>query len=165
MKRFLAGLLCLCILLAGCTASTPKPGVSFYYPRKQYLYHDSQNVIVPETREISGSSSDLQYLITLYLVGPKDDKLESPFPRETRLESLTRVEKSLFLTLSSPDHNLSDAMFSLASACLARTCFSASPEVEEVCVTLDNHTLVITRDNLILTDDLTGSAEATEESK
>ena len=160
MKQVLALFLCLCLMLAGCSSPKADSGVAFYYPRKQYLYHDVENVIVPEKREISGHSGDLQYLITLYLMGPKDESLSSPFPPDTRLEDVNTSDQRVQLILSSPDNNLSDSLFSLACACIAQTCFPLIPSAEEVSVTLAERTVVITRDNLFLTDTLTGSPQS-----
>ena len=167
MKRAVCLLLCGCCLIALCGCSVFPSGsgepVSFYYRRADYQYHSSENVIVPEQREISGHGGDLQYLVALYLVGPLDDSLILPFPKETRLLKLEESGDSLLLTLSGNGDSLSDSAFSLACACLALTCLSFS-NAEEVTIAGGERTMTITPDNLLLTDDITGRTETTEES-
>ena len=53
MKRLLILLLCMVLLLSGCGTSQPKmeDPVTFYYPRTEYIYGQSDSVIAPETRE------------------------------------------------------------------------------------------------------------------
>lgn len=167
MNRAVCLLLCGCCLIAlcGCSVSSSGSGgpVSFYYRRADYQYHSSEKVIVPEQREISGHGGDLHYLVTLYLVGPLDDSLILPFPKGTRLLELEESGGSLLLTLSDKADSLSDSAFSLACACLALTCLSFS-DAEEVTIVCGERTTTITPDNLLLTDDITGLPETTEES-
>ena len=51
----------------------------------------------------------------------------------------------------------------MACACLALTCLSFS-NAEEVTIACGERTMTITPDNLLLTDDITGLTETTEES-
>ena len=167
MKRVLCLLLCGCFLMAlcGCSVSSSISGepVSFYYRRAEFQYHSSENVIVPEQREISGQGGDLNYLVTLYLVGPLDDSLILPFPKGTKLLALEESEGRLLLTISDNAETLSDSAFSLACTCLALTCISIS-DACEVTIVCGERTITITSDNLILTDNITGLPETTEES-
>ena len=166
MKRAVCLLLCGCCLIALCGCSVFPSGsvepVSFYYRRADYQYHSSENVIVPEQREISGHGGDLQYLVALYLVGPLDDALALPFPKGTRLLSLEESDGNLVLTLSDNSKTLSDSAFSLACTCLALTCISIT-DAEEVTVVSGERTMAISQDNLVLSDDITGLPETTEE--
>lgn len=167
MKRALCLLLCGCFLIAlcGCSFSPSGSGepVSFFYRRADYQYHSSENVIVPEQREISGHGGDLRYLVTLYLVGPLDDSLVLPFPKGTQLLELKESGECLQLTLSGSGDSLSDSTFSLACACLALTCISFT-DAEEVTIVCGERTMTITQDNLLLADNITGLPETTEES-
>lgn len=167
MKRSLCVLLCVLFLIGLCGCSTPLSGsgepVSFYYRRADFQYHGTDNVIVPEQREISGHGGDLHYLISLYLVGPLDDSLVSPFPTGTRLLETQQNGMELLLTLSDSAASLSDSAFSLACTCLALTCMSFT-NAETVTVSSGERVMTITTDNLLLSDDSTGLTETTEES-
>ena len=167
MKRSLGILLCVLFLIGLCGCSTPLSGsgepVSFYYRRADFQYHGTDNVIVPEQREISGHGGDLHYLISLYLVGPLDDSLVSPFPKGTRLLETQQNGMELLLTLSDSAASLSDSAFSLACTCLALTCMSFT-NAETVTVSSEERVMTITTDNLLLSDDSTGLTETTEES-
>ena len=167
MKRSLCVLLCVLFLIGLCGCSTPLSGsgepVSFYYRRADFQYHGTDNVIVPEQREISGHGGDLHYMISLYLVGPLDDSRVSPFPKGTRLLETQQNGMELLLTLSDSAASLSDSAFSLACTCLALTCMSFT-NVETVTVSSGERVMTITTDNLLLSDDSTGLTETTEES-
>lgn len=167
MKRVLCLLLCGSILMAlcGCSVSPSVSGepVSFYYRRAEFQYHSSESVIVPEQREISGQGEDLNYLVTLYLVGPLDDSLVLPFPKGTKLLALEASQGRLLLTLSDSSETLSDSAFTLACTCLALTCVSIS-DADEVTIVCGERTITIAPDNLVLSDDITGLPETTEES-
>lgn len=166
MKRALCLALCGCLLTAlyGCSFSSSASGdpVSFFYQRAEFQYHGSDNVIVPEQREISAQNGDLNYLVTLYLVGPLDDTLILPFPKGTRLLSLEESGGNLVITLSDNSKTLSDSAFSLACTCLALTCISIT-DAEEVTVVSGERTMAISQNNLVLSDDITGLSETTEE--
>ena len=167
MKRSLCVLLCVLFLIGLCGCSTPLSGsgepVSFYYRRADFQYPGTDNVIVPEQREISGHGGDLHYMISLYLVGPLDDSLVSPFPKGTRLLETQQNGMELLLTLSDSAASLSDSAFSLACTCLALTCMSFT-NAETVTVSSGERVMTITTDNLLLSDDSTGLTETTEES-
>ncbi len=167
MKHTLCLVLCGCFLMAlcGCSVTPSRSGepVSFFYRRADFQYHSSENVIVPEQREISGHGGDLRYLVTLYLVGPLDDSLVLPFPKGTQLLELKESGEGLQLTLSGSGDSLSDSDYSLACACLALTCFSFV-DTGEITIICGERTMTITPDNLLLTDDITGLPETTEES-
>ena len=167
MKRSLCVLLCVLFLIGLCGCSTPLSGsgepVSFYYRRADFQYHGTDNVIVPEQREISGHGGDLHYMISLYLVGPLDDSLVSPFPKGTRLLDTQQNGLALLLTLPASAASLSDSAFSLACTCLGLTCMSFT-NAETVTVSSGERVMTITTDNLLLSDDSTGLTETTEES-
>lgn len=122
MKRVLAILLAL-VLLTGCTP-TPSGGnaVTFYYPRKNYVYSFTEDAVGTENRE--SADMDPEYLLRLYLLGPIDENLEAAYPAGTRLQSLTSVGTALTVFLSLGSNRMEDISFTLAGACLAKTCFS-----------------------------------------
>ena len=125
MKRFLSVaiiLLICCSLLACSTFGTGlKDPVTFYYPRSITTYGQEDSIISYEFREASGHANDLEYLISLYLHGPMDDSMVSPFPQGTRLISLKQNDGILYLTLSDSFANQSSLDLSIACACLSKT--------------------------------------------
>ena len=121
MKRFLALLLVL-LLLAGCAPAQPGDNtVTFYYPRKNYVYSLMEAAIGSESRD--SADMDLEYLLRLYLLGPTEENLESIYPSGTQLQSLNQVGTALTIFLSPGSNRMEDISFTLAGACLARTCF------------------------------------------
>lgn len=163
MKRAFCITLVLFLLTLGCGCSfhdginTP---VSFYYLRhaEDYTYGSPYGVIAPEQRECAGHEEDLLYLLTLYLRGPLDTQLYSPFPAQCRIVELYQENDKLHLTLNDAFSQLEALQQTLACACLAQTCFAIS---DATSVQIDatapdgNSTVNITlsRDNLILEDD------------
>lgn len=121
MKRTLALLLAL-LLLTGC-APTPANdnAVTFYYPRKNYVYSFMEAAIGSESRD--SADMDLEYLLRLYLLGPTEENLESIYPIGTQLQSLTQTGTALTVFLSPGSNRMADISFTLAGACLAKTCF------------------------------------------
>lgn len=152
MKRMTLPLLLLCLLLWGC-GSSGKESIEFYYLRTSYVYGSEDGVIAAETREHSGS---LEYLLSLYLRGPLDDGLKSPFPAGCEILEIRQERRSLRLTLDQSLGQLKDLDRTLACACLARTCFGLT-DVQEVRITSggpegSSFSITISRDSLILED-------------
>lgn len=156
MKQILPILLCCILLFSGCSFedNSIKEPVTFYYPRSAYAYHTENPVMSPEIREALGHTSDLSYLISLYLAGPVDEKLRSPFPVETKLFSLKKDGKTLYIELTDSSQKLSDAQFSLACACFSRTCIELS-DVNTVVITSGSRELSTSMGDLLLLDDST----------
>lgn len=165
MKRMLCGILCLFVLLGllGCEHSPVEiqDAVVFYYLRSDIStdasFGDEDSVIVPEIQESLSRSKSLTYLIALYLNGPSDTRLRSPFPADVTLLSIQRDQNELIITLSEPLFELSGIGLTQACACLAMTCFQLS-NARTVTVQADGQTpgthlsFTISRDDLILTD-------------
>ena len=126
MKKLLYLLLIVLIMFHawGCTyhssASEPVP---FYYQRVQYQFGSPDGVIASEHREAVGHTGDIQYLLTLYLRGPLDPALKSPFPTGTALLDWKQEDRTLSITLTNAVTGLDDLALTLACACLAKTCF------------------------------------------
>lgn len=168
MKRFIAILLIasLIISFSGCANKRDKfsDTVTFYYIRSEYEYNSDENVIVAEQRELSGSRDDLSYLLTLYLLGPLTENLESPFPSRARILDIKEADTEISITLSGMDTLVSDAKFSLGASCLAMTVFSLK-DCFKVSVYSGERSITLTDDNIILTDLIPQSEEVTEETK
>ena len=154
MKRTLCFILIIIIMLPllGCGSASFDP-VMFYYCRKpaEYQYFKADGVIVSEGRDLTGHDEDLQYLIALYLAGPLDEELISPFPRKTRLVQVEKTNQSVLIELSDLGSSMTDVEFSLAAACLAKTCISFA-DVTEATIRSGARTITINTENAILYD-------------
>jgi len=165
MKKLFA-IACLMALLTGCGGRQDE--IRFAYRQKDLRYGDLQAVIGWETREAPGKEEDIQYLLTLYLEGPLDDTLVSPFPRGTALESVTFSDQTIHVTLSPVYAGLDGMEHTLASACMAQTCFQLT-NVQTVVIKCTseeygNKSITLTRDSLLLVDEATApvTTEPTE---
>lgn len=159
MKRF-ACIVLLLLLFAGC-AMELESGVTFYYPRKSYIYNAADGVIASETREASGHLTDMQYLLTLYLQGPMDADLEEAFPTDTTLLSVKLEDTQLLVELSDTTEAMTDARFSLACTCLTLTCRDAFG-VQSVTVVSGERSITLDEDMLLLYEDPFPDSETEE---
>ena len=164
MKRTVCLILVLLLCLSGCSVSRSrqKDTVTFYYVRTYsgsgtYDAYFDEGVIGSETREASGHWQDLSYLLAMYLQGPLDPELESPFPIGCKVTQIHQEDGNLTLAISRMITVKNDMDLTLACACLAKTCL----ELEGVdTVQIESHgldgkllfTRTFTRDNLLLED-------------
>lgn len=161
MKKLLSLALALCLLIGLCACSSSlKEPVTFYYVRHpdHITYGAADGFISPEEREASGHTGDLSYLLSLYLVGPLDETLLSPFPEGTRLENLVLHQDTIVVELSQELSSLSGVELSVACACISATCFSLTDAVEITVVSPetelhDGVSMTLTRDSITLIDD------------
>lgn len=130
MKRFFCVLLFLIFLLSGCGK---EDDVIFYYRPTDYLAGTPESVLSGERRNVKGYTDDLNFLISLYLSGPLDPDLMSPFPNGTKLLSTELEPSQLTIQLHDLPQNLSDSEFSLACACLSMTCMELT-DVQSVTI-------------------------------
>lgn len=161
MKRLMCLILSLLLFaFSGCQRQDD-PSVCFYYLRSEYVYGVEDGVIASETRDIA--MQDIGYLLELYLKGPQNETLVSPFPRNTRLISTHMQEGVLSLELSEEFTTLEDMDLTLAAGCIASTCFSLT-DAQSVRITAvssrDEISIVLSRDSLTLVDDSMVSTEA-----
>ena len=140
--------------------------VEFYYPRNSasFVYGAADGVITAEIREASGHVGDLNYLISMYLRGPQDTALRSPFPAGCKLEGIRTEESTLHVFLSSEFATLEGTDLTLACAALARTCLSMT-QYQYICidaVSEDQTVSVILDDASLLLADYSVFTPATE---
>lgn len=153
MKRIIAAVLILTALL-GCTGCAQNRGTDtaqFYYRRAEFQYGSSSGVIASEKRRLSGQPGDLNYLMTLYLLGPSSDKLELPFPEGTTLESAEQHGSEITIVLKT-GKTLTDSEWTLGSSCIALTCF-AYTDAESVNVSNERKNLTIQKDTIVYMDE------------
>lgn len=174
MKRAICLMLALLLLggMFGCHYSESgdilEP-VEFFYPRQSdsFVYGAEDGVLAVEVREASGRTGDLNYLLSMYLRGPQDKNLRSPFPAGCTLEEVRSGGNTLCIVLSGEFTALENTELTLACASLAKTGLSltdadrvridAASEEKTFSITLD-------KDSLLLTDHSVFDAQsATEE--
>ena len=159
MKHVLILLLVLMVLT--CFASCTEPeAITYYYLRDpaHYLSGQADGVIVGEIHEAASQVQDLYHLLILYLHGPINENFHSPFPKGTTLKHLEETQYALTIQLSNHFSALNGTDLTLACACIARTCFGLT-DVESVTITSDGTlpvSMTLTRDSLLLIDDITG---------
>ena len=162
MKRFLCFLLicALLISLGGCGVET-KSHASFYYPRTEFQFGTEDGVIHSETRDIAGHEEDLFYLTALYLAGPLEEDLYSPFHASTLLISVEQNGDEVIIHLTDSGVYMLDSEFSLACACLSLTCMEIS-DAASFTVKSQDRSVTMSRDNMTILDQPVIAA-ATEE--
>lgn len=172
MKRIVCLLLTV-LLLSGCHYSESgdilEP-VEFFYPRNtdSFLYGAVDGVLAAEVREASGHVGDLNYLITMYLRGPQEENLRSPFPAGCKLEEVRSGGNVLCIVLSGEFMELENTELTLACAALAKTCLPLSGmERLRIDAVSDKKTFTITlnEDSLLLADYSAFEASPAEESE
>lgn len=128
MKRSLCLTLALLFLgLAGCTQKDDLQNPeACYYLRSEtdYIFGVSDGIIAFELKENSYDS--LEQFLNVYLSGPESKDLRNPFPTGSKIVSATETDSVVFLILTDSFASLSGMDLTLASACLAKTCFEAT---------------------------------------
>ena len=148
MKRLISLVLAL-LLLSGCgiIGERIKDPVTFYYIRADYQ-KDMGEVIVSEIREASGHKYDLPYLLALYSMGPASDDLQAPFPANIQILPTEHTDAGIVLSLSDTLENMTDAEYTLGSACLALTCMELT-NASQITVVSGGRSITINRDNFV----------------
>lgn len=177
MKRLLCIILITVLFLSGCAIGQErfKDPVTYYYLRD---YSDldhrdaffSEGAMGSEIREAGDHRTDLNYLLSIYLQGPLDEGLRSPFPKGCRPMDIRREDSSLYLTLSPSITQLNEMELTVACACLAKTCMELV-DVDTVHImgnSLDGNVTVnrtFTRDMFILEDEFSHASESSSETQ
>jgi len=162
MRQFLAFIMVfICLIsLVGCKSSedTEDNSVIFYYRRAEYTYNSDENVVMAEKRELNNDRYELSYLLSLYMLGPTDERLISPFPSQTTLQEIVYEENAIAVTLSDFDSAISDSHFTIAAACLAMTIFELT-EYETVTVNSGQHSITLDKTNTLFHDGISPSGQ------
>lgn len=162
MKRMHCLILCLLLFLPGCNRSQENTTV-FYYCREDYDYGGKYGVISPEQREISANTYDLKNMLALYLVGPLDEELTSPF-LGAKLLSVTAEEGHVMIELTDTVKTMTDIRFHLGCACMSLTCLEFDA-FSQVTITCGDRSVSMNRENLLLYDSMTPNETITEETQ
>lgn len=161
MKRIAVLLLSVILLfcLCGCgnQASATQSQVTFYYLRSTLTYGEADSVIAPEVQDNIDRNNTLKYLLALYLNGPTDSRLYSPFPKDLEIESLEREADTLVLTFSDSLAKLKGMKLTKACACVALTCLGLTDarivSIRAATETLDSQKSIdLTREMLVMLD-------------
>ena len=131
--------------------------VEFFYPRRpeNYAYGAADGVLASEIREGTGHIGDLTYLLSLYLRGPQDEGLRSPFPAGCKPEIVRQDGDTVYLVLSAEFAALENVELTVACASLTKTCLSLT-DARQVRIdsTSESKTISITMnaDSLLMSD-------------
>lgn len=159
IKRFsfvLAALALLPLLFAGCdSAKSIREPVPFYYMQKAVTYGTDNGLIGFEQRESRNKAPE--ELISSYLNGPVSSQLVNPFPKGTKLLSMTVESSTVTLVLSDKYATLTGISLTAANACLSKTVFALT-EAQTISIEcksklLDGQeSILINRDSFLLLD-------------
>ena len=164
LRRILPVILLL-TLMSGCTLPKhPGSKVPFYYSRNEFAFGSEDSVIVSEQRDIAGHEGELNYILSLYLMGPLDEDLTAVFPSSIRLLRYTKGDNHLTVELTPIESNMSDVEFSLACSCLSITCMELVG-CSHVTVICGERTLTLRSSDLLLVDAPTPTETQLEETK
>lgn len=158
MKRFFIILAVVLAVVLGAVFLIPfgeiQDHVTFYYVQTDFSYGSPDGVIGAEIREVNGRSGDLPYLLALYLEGHLTPSLTSPFPSKgtTQILELDRKEQVIEIKLSNLDVTMTDSQFSLACACLTKTCLGLT-DAQAVQITSGSRCVTMDRNNLLVFDE------------
>ena len=155
MKRLISLFAAACLLLSltGCSffSSPIQNPVKFYYQREEYVYGQPDGVISFEERDGTSHIKDIAYLLRLYLMGPHDEELVSPFPPGLLITAIRQGTGTLILTLTDALSSVSEAQQTVACACLALTGMDITGHDTVILIWTDEM-VTMTRDTLTLYD-------------
>lgn len=157
MKRQIIFLLTLAVLLSFAGCGKEEEPVIFYYPRVEVAHTEEHSVIAPETRDALSRDESLNYLLRFYLDGPIDSSLRLPVPEDTEILRIIPYENGLVLVMSQHFNQLEGMDLTIACGSLAATCFELTDtqQITFAVGTQNNVIRLVTRDSLIMTDDVT----------
>ena len=155
MKKQVVIVLILSLLLCLCSCSflseSIQNPVKYYYQRGEYLYGQEDGVIAAEERDGTGHIKDMAYLLRLYLMGPHDEELTSPFPRGLLITDIRQGNGSVILTLTDALSELPESRQTIACACLALTCMDMTGH-DSVTLIWEDEIRTIDRSSLTIFD-------------
>lgn len=161
MKRVIVVMMLILFLfsLLGCRTRNSDfiEPVNFYYCNNLDSKEDFENVFVAEVREGAGFADNRPALLSLYLSGPQDDHLVSPFPAGTTIISVKKDGDSLQIVFSDHLAQLTGLQLTLATTCISMTALElySCSQIQLCCkeALLDGKALLrMSSDDLVLTD-------------
>ncbi len=163
-RRVIALITAFCLVLSGCAVAARSDAsgepLTFYYLMRDAEQLRGEEAVASETRIASVLS--LWDLIDLYLKGPEDETLRSPFPAGTAVRDIQYPDGVLTLHMSGAFFTLTGVELSLACCCLADTVFAYTGR--EAVVLLDETESIrmeLRPGQFVLSDDMpVGASEA-----
>ena len=162
MKQLTAAILLTLLLFAllGCSSQDSEyiEPVNFYYCNDLDSKEDFENIFVAEVREGVGYVENKPALLSLYLSGPQNGRLISPFPAGTALISVQKTGDMLQIVFSDHLAQLTGLDLTIAATCISLTVFELYPcaQVEISCegALLDEQvSLTMFAEDLVLVDE------------
>jgi len=157
MKKLTISVLCLLLLLSGCSqAQEYEQPINFYYCAAADSFDNNSMSILPETRE-GKQWSTLEDTMRAYLSGPVTETLASPFPAELRLVSIQQNESTVFVTFSMELAELTNLDLTIACGCITLTCLELT-SAQQVTIEAENtlldgqKSITMDRESLLLVD-------------
>ena len=154
MKRILPFILLILLCFSACAKE--EKSIRFYYPKAEFDYQSEQSILGSEIREAPGHEENLSYLLALYLEGPVDQDLISPFPRKSAVEEYRFSDQTLEIIMNERFADMDDLQHTIASACIAQTFFELTDAeqiiIKYTSVRYGSKTISLTKDSLVLTD-------------
>lgn len=146
-------------LLPGCSGTPAADVPTFYYLLEQPQYGSDGSIIGSESRLNADDNTQLRYLLALYLSGPIDQRLRSPFPKGTAFLDLRFEGDCLHLTMNGAFSILNSIDITKACACIALTMFDCCDAQNLVIYYTEtasglSKSLEFSRDSLMLQDTL-----------
>ena len=126
MKKWIAYLLLLSLLLSGCGLyEENEEPLQFYYPVKNTDYSRNTSYLQPEPRDRILTGYFLTEILNQYLQGPRDQLIyDMPFQYNTRVVSVSIENGIMDLTLSRGFATYSGLELTIACACITQTAMS-----------------------------------------
>ena len=163
MKRLIGLFLLVLLFFSACGGDDE---IRFYYPKAEFDYRAESGIMESEVREAPGHEDDLNYLMAVYFEGPVDQELTSPFPRGTAMLEYSLSGNTLEMTMNESFAALDDLEHTIASACIAQTCFGLT-DAEHIVIKYNSDrygskTINLSRDSLVMTDNAVDPSQTIE---
>ena len=119
----------LSVALAACTSPAAPTGqmlnpADLYYRNAEIGYGAQDGILGVQTVDLGQSAPELDRFLQEYLDGPTEQTLESPFPKNTVVQSVTAANNTVTVLLGGAYAELSGIQATVADACLAKTLLS-----------------------------------------
>lgn len=172
MKKVLCILMAaLLLLFAACDKNTVLPEqmqnpVQLFYCRTEIDYGTEDGVIAAQTVDFGETRPTLSALLDRYLLGPTQEGLQSPFPKQLQVLSARQEKNKVMVQLDRTYDELSGINATVADACLAKTLllFTGAEKVELLICNAKGDTLrsrIVADSDILLLDDSSDTSSST----
>ena len=150
-------------MLFACTAPTVPAGemlnpAELFYRKTQIDYGTQDGVIGSETVDLGQTVPPLDRFLQDYLNGPTKQTLESPFPKDTEIRSVTVTNNTVTVQIGGTYPELSGIRATVADVCLAKTLLGYTKAEKILLTVVDSagqtlRSRTIAQNDLLLFDD------------